>query len=100
MLTAMTPARSEQAPATSGPWHRAAPRAYIRIAALLRDRIAAGELASGQATPPVTRLCADPDVARQTAARALRVLGDAGLVYRVPGLGCHVRDAILAAGSS
>lgn len=59
----------------------------MRIAAMLRERITAGDLAPGQTTPSITRLCADHGVARQTAAHALRVLQDAGLVYRVPGLG-------------
>ena len=72
------------------------PRAYIRIAAVLRKRITAGDLAPGQATPSITRLCADHGVARQTAAHALHVLQDAGLVYRVPGLGYHVRSDILS----
>ena len=100
MLVGMTSVHSDQAHAARGQWRGADPRAYIRIAALLRDRIAAGELAPGQATPSITRLCADHDVARQTAAHALHVLQDAGLVYRVPGLGYHVRNAILPAGSS
>jgi Bacterial regulatory proteins, gntR family len=60
-------------------WNQADRRAYIRIAALLRERITTGELAGGQATPSITRLCADHGVARQTAAHALRVLQDANL---------------------
>ena len=67
----------------------------MRIAAMLHERITAGDLAPGQTTPSITRLCADHGVARQTAAHALRVLQDAGLVYRVPGLGYHVRNEIL-----
>jgi len=66
----------------------------MRIAAMLRERITAGDLAPGQPAPSITRLCADHGVARQTAAHALRVLQDAGLVYRVPGLGYHVRNDI------
>ncbi|MGH3201338.1 MAG: winged helix-turn-helix domain-containing protein [Streptosporangiaceae bacterium] len=77
-------------PAVRREWARADPRAYIRIAALLRDQIAAGELAPGQATPSITRLCAEYGVARQTAAHALHILQGAGLIYRVPGLGYHV----------
>jgi DNA-binding transcriptional MocR family regulator len=46
----------------------------MRIAAMLRERITAGDLAPGQTTPSITRLCADHGVARQTAAHALRVL--------------------------
>jgi DNA-binding GntR family transcriptional regulator len=71
-------------------WYREDPRVYIRIAGVLRERIAAGDLAPGQATPSITRLCADHGVARETAAHALHILQDAGLVYRVPGLGYHV----------
>jgi DNA-binding GntR family transcriptional regulator len=76
--------------ATRRDWYRADPRAYIRIAALLAEHITTGELAPGQATPSITRLCAEHGVARQTAAHALHVLQDAGLVHRVHGLGYHV----------
>ena len=93
----MVSVRNEQATAaTRRDWYRADPRAYIRIAAVLRERITAGELAPGQATPSITRLCADHGVARQTAAHALHVLQDAGLVYQVPGLGYHVCNDILS----
>lgn len=90
-------ARNEQAtPATHRDWSRADPRAYVRIAAALRECITAGDLAPGQAAPSITRLCADHGVARQTAAHALHVLQDAGLVHRVPGLGYHVCNDILS----
>ena len=52
--------RDEQATAaTRHDWYRADPRAYIRIAAVLRERITAGELVPGRATPSIGRLCAD-----------------------------------------
>jgi DNA-binding GntR family transcriptional regulator len=87
----MTLAGDERIAGAAGrDWHRADPRAYIRIAAVLGERITAGELASGQAVPSITVLCADRGVARQTAAHALQVLQKAGLVHRVPGLGYHV----------
>ena len=93
----MVSVRNEQATAaTRRDWYRADPRAYIRIAAVLRERITAGELVPGHATPSITRLCADHGVARQTAAHALHVLQDAGLVYQVPGLGYHVCTDILS----
>lgn len=96
MIVAVIPVRHEQAAATSGGWHPADPRAYLRIATLLRELITAGELTPGQATPSITRLCADHGMARQTAAHALHVLRDAGLVHRVPGLGYRVcNDALL-----
>ena len=79
-------------------WDQADPRAYIRIAALLRVRITAGELAPGEATPSITRLCADHGVARQTAAHALHILQDAKLINRVPGLGYHVCSDVLSPG--
>ena len=78
----MTLARNERASAASRrDGYRADPRAYIRIAAMLRECIAAGDLAPGQATPSITRLCATHGVARQTAAHALHILQDARLVY-------------------
>jgi DNA-binding GntR family transcriptional regulator len=93
----MTSAHREHSAAASAVTGTGAdPRAYMRIAAMLRERITAGDLAPGQTTPSITRLCADHGVARQTAAHALRVLQDAGLVYRVPGLGYHVRNDILS----
>ncbi len=93
----MVSVRNEQATAaTRRDWYRADPKAYIRIAAVLRERITAGELAPGHATPSITRLCADHGVARQTAAHALHVLQDAGLVYHVSGLDCHVCHDILS----
>jgi GntR family transcriptional regulator len=93
----MVPVREEQAAAaTRRDWYRADPRAYIRIAAVLAERITAGELVSGHAAPSITRLCADHGVARQTAAHALHVLQDAGFVYRVPGLGYHVCTDVLS----
>jgi DNA-binding GntR family transcriptional regulator len=89
----MRSARNEQANgATRRDWYRADPRAYIRIAALLAERITSGDLTSGQATPSITSLCADYGVARQTAAHALHILQDAGLIHRIPGLGYHVRS--------
>jgi DNA-binding GntR family transcriptional regulator len=93
----MASARPDQATeAACRDWHRADPRAYIRIAAALRERIFAGDLAPGQAVPSITRLCADHGVARQTAAHALHVLQDAGLVHWDPGLGYHVCHDIVS----
>ena len=59
--------REESAAASAVTGTGADPRTYIRIAAMLRERITAGDLAPGQATPSITRLCADHGVARQTA---------------------------------
>jgi DNA-binding GntR family transcriptional regulator len=41
-------------------------------------------------TPSITSLCQELGHARQTCAKALRILEDEGLVNRVPGLGYFV----------
>ena len=66
------------------------PRAYVRLANLLRQQISNGTLRRGQSTPSITTLTQEHGIARQTAAKALRVLESEGLVYRVPGLGYYV----------
>ncbi len=66
------------------------PRAYVRIAGLVRQGIADGRWQPGQPVPSITTLSQDYGVARQTAAKALRLLEDEGLVSRVPGLGYYV----------
>ena len=66
------------------------PRAYVRIADGLRERIASGELAPGMPMPSITTLSQENGVARQTAAKALRTLEAEGLVRRIPGLGYYV----------
>jgi DNA-binding GntR family transcriptional regulator len=67
------------------------PRAYVRLANLLRQQITDGKLQRGQLTPSITTLTQEHGVARQTAAKALHVLEAEALVYRVPGLGYYVR---------
>jgi GntR family transcriptional regulator len=66
------------------------PRAYVRLANLLRQQIDNSTLRPGQPTPSITTLTQEHGIARQTAAKALRVLESEGLVYRVPGLGYYV----------
>ena len=66
------------------------PRAYVQIAAAVRQRITTGELAPGQPAPSITALVQEHGVARQTASKALRMLETEGLVRRVPGLGYYV----------
>jgi DNA-binding transcriptional regulator YhcF (GntR family) len=67
------------------------PRAYVRLAALLRRQIAEGTLAPGMPTPSITTLSQEYGHARQTCAKALRVLEDEGLLVRIPGLGYYVK---------
>jgi GntR family transcriptional regulator len=66
------------------------PRAYVRLAAELRKEIADGALAVGKPTPSITTLSQRHGHARQTCAKALRMLEDEGLLTRVPGLGYYV----------
>jgi DNA-binding GntR family transcriptional regulator len=66
------------------------PRVYLRIAADLRRRIEAGELEAGQPVPSITTLTQEWEVARETAAHALQVLEQEGLVRRYPGRGYYV----------
>lgn len=66
------------------------PRAYVRIAAAMRQRITSGELAPGQPVPSITALVQEYGVARQTASKALRMLETEGLLRRIPGLGYYV----------
>jgi DNA-binding GntR family transcriptional regulator len=49
-----------------------------------------GELEPGQPAPSITSLCQQWDVARETAAHAMRVLESDGLVRRYPGRGYYV----------
>jgi DNA-binding GntR family transcriptional regulator len=66
------------------------PRAYMRIAAIVRRRIEDGTYEVGQPVPSITRLVQEHGVARITAAHALRVLEEQGYVRRYPGLGYYV----------
>src|SRR5262249_12059409 len=67
------------------------PRQYMRIAAEIRQGLAEGRWRPGQPVPSITTLSQEYGVARQTAAKALRLLEDEGLLARRPGLGYYVR---------
>jgi DNA-binding GntR family transcriptional regulator len=66
------------------------PRAYIRLAAQLRRAIADGTYPPGTPTPSITTLSQQYGHARQTCAKALRLLVDERLLIRYPGLGYYV----------
>lgn len=66
------------------------PRAYMRLAAFLREQIRDGKLAPGGQLPSIAALRREQGHSRQTAGKAMRVLADEGLIYRVPGLGYYV----------
>jgi GntR family transcriptional regulator len=66
------------------------PRRYVRLAAMLRQRIHDGTLPPGSPVPSITALTEELGWGRQTGGRALQLLEREGLVFRVPGLGYHV----------
>ena len=62
--------------------------AYLQLAALLRQRILSGEIASK--LPSLTELTAETHLAVGTVRRAIDVLARECLVQRVPGRGTFV----------
>jgi GntR family transcriptional regulator len=66
------------------------PRAYVRIAGMVREMISSQVLPPGSPAPSITRLCREHGHARQTCGRAMRLLEDEGLLHRVPGHGYYV----------
>jgi DNA-binding GntR family transcriptional regulator len=66
------------------------PRRYMQLAATLRAQIADGTYEKDARIPSIRELCADHQLSRQTAGKALRLLEGEGLIHRVPGLGYHV----------
>jgi GntR family transcriptional regulator len=63
----------------------------MRIAAEVRQGLAEGRWRQGEPVPSITTLSQDYGVTRKTAAKALKLLEDEGLLARVPGLGYYVR---------
>ena len=68
------------------------PRAYRRLAALLRDQITSGILAPGAQLPPIGALRHQHGHSRQAVTKAMGVLQDEGVICRWPGLGYFVAD--------
>lgn len=66
------------------------PRAYVRLAAKLRQEIAGGILTPGMPAPSATSLSREYGHARQTCTKALCALEDEGLLTRIPGVGYYV----------
>jgi DNA-binding GntR family transcriptional regulator len=64
-------------------------RAYMRLAALIRDQIASGELALLEKVN-IGDLRRKHGHSRQTVGKAVHILEREGLIYRVAGLGYHV----------
>lgn len=71
------------------------PRAYVRLAAIVRNKIAGGQAEPGGPVSSITALARWHGRARQTCSKAMRLLVDEGLLFRVPGLGYYVTaDAV------
>jgi DNA-binding GntR family transcriptional regulator len=69
------------------------PRAYVRLAAIVRQQIIDGRLRPGSPAPSITFLSQEHGHARPTCSRALRILEDEGLLTRIPGLGYYVNHS-------
>lgn len=61
-----------------------------QIAASIRDQITSGQLPPDTRLPSQLELAAEYGVSRETAAKAVRILRDEGLVQVVPGYGVFV----------
>ena len=66
------------------------PRAYVRLAAIVRQQIIDGKLWPGGPAPSITFLSQEHGHARPTCGKALRILEDEGLLTWIPGLGYYV----------
>jgi GntR family transcriptional regulator len=62
---------------------------YVQLAALLRAAIERGEIEPDRRLPSYITLKQEYDVARGTAAKAVQMLVDEGLVKIVPGRGAY-----------
>ena len=60
------------------------PRAYVRLAAIVRQQIIDGTLEPGRPAASITRLSQEHGHARPTCGKALRILEAEGLVTRIP----------------
>lgn len=67
-------------------------RPSLRVAAGLRERLAAGEWATGRALPSIAQLATEYQTSRTTITRALHMLADEGRVEIIPRWGTFVPD--------
>jgi len=63
---------------------------YQQVAAILREAILSGQIASRRPIPSVTTLQQTYGIARNTVRKAIALLADEGLVVRRPGWGTFV----------
>lgn len=69
--------------------HGAPEPAYLQLAAILRDRISAGDWRSGP-LPSTKQLMQQYAVGRDTVLRAVQILREDGLIFTVPRRGSYV----------
>jgi GntR family transcriptional regulator len=72
------------------------PRAYIQLAGRVRRQVLDGTLPAGSPVPSITTLSQQYGHARETCSKALRLLVDEGLLFRVPGHGYYVTRNLAA----
>lgn len=65
---------------------------YLRIAGIIRDQIAHGELLPGEQVPSIVKLGETYGVSRGTARRVLVQLREWGLIVITPGWGSFVKS--------
>jgi DNA-binding GntR family transcriptional regulator len=71
------------------------PRAWVKVANTVAERIASGEMAPGGPVSSKPDLAAELGVSQETVRRAFRELASEGMIVRIPG-----RRYIATAGSS
>jgi GntR family transcriptional regulator len=72
--------------------HDGAEFPYRQLAAILRERITAGEYPAGRKLPSIMALMGEFGLAAKTVQRAIAVLADEGLVLTVPNRGTFVTN--------
>lgn len=70
--------------------HGAPEPLYLQLAAILRERIASGELPPRSKLPTLAELAGEHDLAITTVQKAVGLLKDEGLVVAYPGRGTFV----------
>lgn len=68
------------------------PRLYMRVLAVVRERIADGTYPAGSRLPPFAVMAHEQDVGRDTVQHAYQLAEREGLAVRYAGLGYYVSD--------
>jgi LacI family transcriptional regulator len=72
----------------------------VQLADVLRSAIAQGEYVAGRLIPSEHELCKQSGLSRTTVRRAIQLLVDDGLLYRVPGSGTFVGGSAASVGGT